>query len=325
MLERCSKAVLAVAAVMLGPTAAAASGLWGPGPETVLPTTETVAIEPFVGYLRGTAGEYVYSPTNPKQKVSQLDWAVNGLAVGGRIAFRPFNGVTIRGRGWATVASGGGEMTDFDWLLGYFGKDSWTHRSHHPDTKFGDSWQADISAAVTLWGEEDLAVTAIGGFRRYEIGYASRGGSFVYSTDQFRDTLGSFAPGQTVITYQQQWDTPYLGVGVTYNTAQWTVSTELIGSPFVMGRAKDHHVLRSTVFTDELEMSSMIGLAAGFEYRFSPIWSLAGRVEYQKYFEAQGSTTVTDTPAGTTTVYPKPSAGADAESALVTLGVKARL
>lgn len=285
---------------------------------------ETLTVEPFLGYLRGTSGETVYDLRDPRAKVSQLDWAVNALAVGGRVAMRPVDGLTVRGRAWATVASSG-EMTDYDWFGGYFGRDSWTHRSHHPATDLGKAWQGDVSAALTLYGDGELALTAIGGYRHYDVKYAARGGSYVYSGAGFRDTLGTFTPGRLGIAYEQWWDTPYFGIGAAYNGVDWSVTGELIGSPFVFGRDKDHHALRNLVFREKLEMSGMIGFALGTEYRFTPNISLVGRAEYQKYLHAKGGTRLDDATTGQTTYYPKPAAGADAETLLLSLGVKARL
>jgi outer membrane protease len=133
---------------------------------------ETVSIEPIVGYLRGSSGEYVYNTGNSNQKLSQLDWNINALAVGGRVAIRPSDWFTVRGRFWATVASDG-EMTDYDWLAGYFGKNSWTDRSVHPDTKLAKAWQGDLSIAVPYYASEDLALTIIAGYRHYDVKYAS--------------------------------------------------------------------------------------------------------------------------------------------------------
>jgi outer membrane protease len=140
-----------------------------------------------------------------------------------------------------------------------------------------------------------------------------------------RDTIGSFPDGQLGITYRQVWQTPYVGLGATYNGENWTVSAEVIGSPFVISRARDNHVMRDTIFTDDLDMSGMVGLSAGLEYRFSPVFSLAGRIEYQKYFEAKGGTVIRDNTAGTITRVGKPGAGADSDSLLLSVGVKTRI
>ena len=314
----------AVFAAAGGSVGSAAANGWFHDRAPELQATESVSVEPFLGYLRGTSGESVYDPANPKSKVSQLDWTVNALAVGARVAARPFEHLSIRGRFWATVASDGG-MADYDWFGGYFGKGSWTHKSDHPDTDLGKAWQADISAAFAYFAEDDVALTAIAGYRRYDVKYKARGGSYVYSTGGFRDTIGSFTPGQIGIAYEQSWDVPYFGLGANWNGDSWAVSAELIGSPFVTSRDRDYHALRTTLFKGDFDMSGMVGASLGVEYRFTQMVSLAGRFEYQRYLEAKGSTRIFEGTTGTALAIPKPSAGAEADTLLLSLGIKARL
>ncbi len=322
MTSSTSRFLVAVLAALL-PARALAGSLFSDDPATLF-RGETISIEPLVGYLRGTSGEYVYNVPGSGSKLSQLDWSIQALAVGGRVAVRPFDDLTLRGRIWATVASDG-SMTDYDWLGGYRGHDSWTHRSKSPDTDLGRAWQGDVSAAYKLYDSDDLALTGIAGFRHYSVKYNARGGSYIYSTAAFRDSVGMLPAGQLGIAYQQWFDTPYVGVGAVYNTADWTVSTEIIGSPFVMSRDKDYHALRTTLFREDFDMSGMLGASAGLEYRLSPVFSIAGRVEYQKYFEARGGTKIFNGSTGQALTVPKPGAGADADTLLLSLGVKGRL
>lgn len=321
------RSILGIAALLATAAPAAAADLFGTGYEPAAEPAgaETVVIEPFVGYLRGTSGEYVYDVANGNAKLSQLDWRVDALAVGARVAARPLDWLTVRGRAWGTVASGG-SMTDYDWFAGYFGPNSWTHKSESPDTKLGKAWQADASVAVKFYEDDDLALTAIAGYRHYNVKYNARGGSYIYSSGPgFRDLYGSFPAGQLGISYEQLWRTPYIGLGAVYNSADWTVSAEAIGSPFVMGRARDYHALRYTLFKDDFEMSTMLGVNLGAEYRLSPVVSLAGRLEYQNYLEARGGVKLFNGQTGVAQAAPKPTGGGDAETLLLSLGVKARL
>lgn len=285
---------------------------------------ETISIEPFVGYLRGTSTENVYTAASPKNKVSQLEWNLDAVTVGGRVAVRPIDGLTVRGRFWAAVASGA-DMTDYDWLGGYQGKSSWTDKSTHPDTRVPKAWQGDISASVVLLDGEDVAVTGIAGYRHYNVKYRANGGSYIYSVNAFRDAVGNFTPGRLGIAYEQWWDTPYFGFGVHYRGDDLSVSTEIFGSPFTYSRDKDLHALRSTLFKETFEPFGMFGANLAVEYRLSSMWSVAGRFEYQRYMEAKGSTKIYDATTGLAVTLPKPSAGAEADTMHVTLGVKAKL
>jgi outer membrane protease len=317
---------LALAAFAFGP--ADAADLWNDNAGALL-RTETISAEVNAGYLTGTSKEYVYDTSiSNHPKLSQLTWSLgNALAVGGRFAIKPLDWLTIRARGWSTVTSDG-SMRDYDWLAGYGGFQSFTHYSYSPDTVAAKAWQADVSLAAAFYQDDELALTAIAGFRHLTTKWNAKGGSYNYSVNAFRDTSGEFQGGQLGVAYQQWWDTPYLGLGVAYNVDDWTVSAEAIGSPIVMGRAQDHHNLRDLVIKDSFQPANMGAVSAGLEYRLMPGVSLAGRVEYQRYFDAKGDGRYaygpTKTDAGYSFIIPK-GAGAEADNLLLSLGVKARL
>jgi outer membrane protease len=299
----------------------------GGGGSPSWPTSgETLTVEPFVGYLRGTSTENVYDPTNKKNKISQLDWNVQAVTLGGRVAFQPFDGLTIRGRFWAAISSDA-DMTDRDWLLlnGYQGRDSWTHQSLHPDTRVPKAWQADVSAAYTFYDAGDLAVSGLAGFRHYNVKYRAYGGSYVYSWGAYRDTVGVFNPGQLGISYEQWWDTPYIGLGAYYRSADFGLSTEIYGSPVSFSRDKDYHALRYTLFTQNYSPLGMVGANIGLEYRITPMLSLAGRLDYTKYMEQKGGTKMYDFASAQFHRFPKPSAGAEADTLHLSLGVKGKI
>jgi outer membrane protease len=285
---------------------------------------ESVSVEPFVGYLRGTSTENVYDPTSRRYKVSQLDWNVDAVTVGGRVALRPLDGLTLRGHFWTAVASDGA-MTDRDWLGGSQGSNNWTHRSIHPDTRIPKAWQADVSAAYAFYQDNDVAVAALAGFRHYEVRYRANGGSYVYSQNGFRDLSGNFTPGQLGIAYQQWWDTPYIGMGAYYRSDDLSVSTELYGSPFTFTRDKDYHALRYTIFKENFSTTGMVGANLTVEYKITPMISIAGRLDYTRYIEAEGGTKMFDYASNTFRRFPKPSAGADADTLHMTLGIKSRI
>jgi plasminogen activator len=285
---------------------------------------ETIAVTPVIGYLRSVATESVYDPANRSNKISQLDWKADAVTLGGRAAVRPFEGVTLRGSIWAAVSSEA-DMRDRDWLLGYQGADSWTHQSIHPDTRVAKAWQADVSAAYTLGNVGDVAVAALAGFRHYDVKYRAYGGSYIYSVNAFRDTVGTFDPSRLGISYRQQWDTPYLGLGAYYRGETLSAAAEIYGSPASYGHDRDYHALRYTLFTEKFVPTTMIGASLGIDYRLNSVFSLAGRVDYTKYVEAAGGTRIYDGRTGRFIRIPKPGAGADAETLNVSLGVKAKI
>lgn len=309
---------------VLGPlSGAGAADLFGDDVASLL-RTETVAFEASAGYLSGTAHEFVYRVPGDGSKLSQLNWEMNRAAVaGGRVVVQPFDRIAVRAKGWATLAAEN-TLNDYDWLLGFRGFDSWTHWSTHPNTETTKAFQGDVSIAAAFWREQDFALTAIAGYRYMTMKWNAAGGSYVYSTHALRDTTGNF-PDRVGIAYQQWWQTPYVGAGINFAMEDLTLTGEVIGSVWSQGRDKDYHALRNVLFEENFSPAKMVGAAAGVEYRFSPVWSAVGRVEYERYFEAKGSTRILNGVTGTTTFVPKPGAGADNETILVSLGIKARL
>lgn len=287
---------------------------------------ETFVFEPFVGYLRGTSTENVYDPTNKKNKISQLDWSANAVTVGGRVAFRPMDDLTVRGRFW-TAVSADANMRDRDWLFqnGYQGANTWTHQSAHSNTKVPKAWQADISLAYTLIQAGDVSITGLAGYRHYEVGYKAYGGSYIYSGRAYRDSIGNFAPNELSISYQQKWDTPYIGIGAHYRGERFSLSTEIYGSPVSFSSDRDYHALRYTLFKDRFSPFGMVGANIGIEYQLTQMLSVAGRFDYTRYSEQKGGVHMVDYANGEYGRFPKPTAGAAAETMNLSLGIKAKL
>lgn len=307
-------------ALLSGPTLAQG---FDPGTSKGPASEQMFSFTPSIGHLRSVSTENVYDPMS-RSKISQLDWKSQAMTLGGRAAVRPFDGVVLRGSLWAAVASQA-DMRDRDWLFGYEGDDSWSHQSLHPDTRVPKAWQADVSVAYRVIDGGDFAISALAGFRHYDIKYRAYGGSYVYSQNGFRDAVGSFDPSRLGISYRQQWDTPYLGLGTTYRGETLSLSAEVYGSPASFGRDRDYHALRYTLFTEKFAPSAMIGANLAVEYPLTTAFSIVGRVDYTKYFEAKGGTRIYDAASGQFARIPKPGAGADAEALNVSLGVRGKI
>jgi outer membrane protease len=149
------------------------------------------------------------------------------------------------------------------------------------------------------------------------------GGDFIYSFEGFRDDVGSFPAGELQIAYQQWWHAPYLGLGMRYAEGPWTVAAEVIGTPFAKARDKDHHV-DIAIFKESFSHSAMVGASFSAEYAVTQNLSLVGTFEAQRFFEARGDMKVFNFEPPPFEYFPKPAAGADHHSLLVSLGVKGR-
>jgi plasminogen activator len=313
-----------IGAALLLPSAGQAADLFHSDAAALL-RTERLTIEAFGGYLTGQGREYVNNIPSGTDRLSQLNWRIdNAFVVGGRMAVSPVEGLTLRARGWVHVKSNS-TIDDYDWLAGYVGFNSWTHWSHHPDTELANAWQGDVSAAYRWWQDEDLALTAIGGYRYMTMKWDARGGSYIYSTFNFYDTVGTFPAGQHVLAYQQWWSTPYLGLGVMYKAGLVTLTGEIIASAWATARSTDHHTLRDLVIKSDFRPTTFFGATLGAEYRYTDWVSFTARAEYQSYGNATGAAKYIDGLVGSIMHYRKPGAAADAENVLLSLGVKTTL
>ena len=277
----------------------------------------------YLGYLNGESGEYVYGDAG--EKVSQLDWKIdNALIIGGDLSYRATDWLSLRAGGWTTLASGN-TMDDRDWLLGYNGFDSWTHWSHHPNTDTSKAFQIDVSAAAKFAEYNNLQFSALAGYRFKNMKWDASDGTFIYSSADdngnivgFRDQTETFHG--PVIGYEQWWHTPYIGLGVTYEAPRFRLTGEIIGSPFVMSRDRDHHYLRNLIFTESFDTTQMIGVSLSAERDLGAAWTVFGRADYQNYFEARGDTRTYDTSTGEVSET-RNSAGLDHYSFAVMVGL----
>ena len=79
------------------------------------------------------------------------------------------------------------------------------------------------------------------------------------------------------------------------------------------------------MFEEDFKSAAMLGASLGAEVQlFSGVWA-TGRMEYQRYFETRGGTKIFDAATPTYLRLPKPAAGAESETVLFSLGLKAHL
>ena len=256
-----------------------------------------VAVSLGLGLLNGQAQEKAYNPYNGK-KISQLNWEIKQiptLHLG--LTYDPLEWLSIEARGWTQIAKGNGHMKDYDWLGG--DGEGWSDYSDHPDTRVQKAWQAELAATAWALKRDDLAVGVMLGYQRTQLGWQARGGRFVYSEDDFRESTGEFPRGEKAASYQQTYDTPYIGLVGIYNYRAWTLEGRFKYSQWVKARDFDTHHMRSVTFAgNHGNTGQMQSLALGASYQLSPQLAVKAGVDYQVYTEAKGSTRYTELDSG---------------------------
>ncbi|MFS2160107.1 omptin family outer membrane protease [Pseudomonas sp. Pseusp122] len=253
-----------------------------------------------MGLLSGKAEEKAYD-TDDGKKISQLDWdikQVTTLHFG--LAYHPLDWLSLNAGGWTRVAGGSSHMRDYDWLDDE--QDDWSDYSTHPDTRLTKAWQAEISATAWAIKRNNLALGVMAGYQRNQLGWESKGGRYTYSSEgDYRDQQGRFLDDVKVITYQQNYDTPYVGLVGLYNWQDWTLDSRFKYSQWVKARDYDQHHLRDLTFTGNHGNSGrMQSLALGLTWRVDPQMSLRAGFDYQVYAEAKGSVLARHVPSGET-------------------------
>jgi plasminogen activator len=289
--------------------------------------SERLSLDVYGGYLQGESRETVYNASTG-YKVSELFWNIqSAFVVGGTLSVRPLDWLSLKVGGWTPVSSRN-KMDDYDWLKD--GQADWSDWSNHPDTKLIKAHMIDAGVGIrvakfdknSLFDRAQLEL--LGGYRWLYLNWTSYGGSYISTTaaDGFRGDSGTFTDGQPVIGYEQWIETPYIGVGGSMNMSRWTFAGQVTGSLWGRMRDRDNHYLRTKLFEESFTGVTMLATELSASYAVMKNLSLFGSFSYQKYFEAQGASTMSDYTTGEVSHFGGNAAGMDHQSMLLTLGLK---
>jgi plasminogen activator len=288
--------------------------------------SDKVSFEIYGGYLTGQSRELVYD-SSTGHKNSELFWKIDqAFVVGGTVAVRPLEWLTLKMQGWIPVTSRN-TMDDYDWLVD--GQTDWSDWSTHPDTRMNRGYMIDAGIAArvlkfdrTSWFD-GAQLDLLAGYRWFYMNWTASGGTYIYSSNPgFRDNTGSFQDGMAIIGYEQWIETPYIGLGGSIKVARWLFSGELTGSLWGRANDRDDHCLRTLLFEENFNSMPMIAGAFKVNYSLTDQLSLLGSFVFQKYFETRGPSTATNYSTGSAAYYPGDSAGMDHYSMLFNLGLQ---
>ena len=255
-----------------------------------------------VGLVEGTASELVYYyPNGRKFKLSELTWDLKDVVMAGVHGSVGYSRWLRLNLGvWSALNEGNGMMVDRDWAYAPTASaaflepndQNWTHESRHPDTSLDKGTIVDVNLSVLALPAGPFSLRGIVGFKSDTWNWSSRGGTYVYSVEGFRDTTGAFPAGQQVITYEQQYSIPYIGVGASWAWPAFQLESHLLYSPLVSASDSDYHVLRGVLFEGDFSGGTYVGLGLNATWAFARHWSATLGVEYQSISEITGDVTV---------------------------------
>ena len=290
--------------------------------ETVIMVNDEVVITGRigVGMLSGESHEYAYN-AGSGTKLSELTWSFDSnVMLGVGLSLKANNWLKFNGDVWFKITESS-SMDDYDWFIE---NGNWTHWSHHDDVDLSSGSMFDINAEFNFFRPDNFTFFGILGFKKDSWAWDGRGGNYIYSVNGFRDTTGSFTNGQQVISYEQDFNVPYLGVGLSAEAESFFFTARIIGSAFVDASAEDTHYLRNLHFKDEFSSGTMVGFDVSCSYFFTPGLSVSAAFHYQDYPELKGTSIITDTTTGQRYATSDDTTGLSHSSSLVSLGMQYR-
>ena len=258
-----------------------------------------------VGHLSGEAREYVYDG-NTGEKFSELIWDLNQVLMAGvGVSFRPVPWLIFHADGWTKINDGEGDMDDYDWLPG---NKAWAYWSYSNQVELDKGTIFDLSAEIKIIEQSSYSMGILVGYRVENWKWEDYGdGFYIYSNGGFRNDTGIFEGDTLGISYEQTFETPYVGVSMSAFWGDFELQTRLIGSTLVKLDAADNHYLRNLYFEDSCEEGEMLAIDINGRYQFAESLAVQLGYSYQKYFEVRGDNVVYYD--GMSDFYPNSAAG----------------
>jgi outer membrane protease len=275
---------------------AAPAVLWAMHATEAIPLVEEdtptgILLRGSVGYLQGEALETVYFRNH---KVSELDWDLSEVIMGGGVVSAGFNRwVRVNAGLWWTLTEGNGGMDDYDYrLVG----GPWTDWSHS-EVDVTDGYILDVNLSVAIPIQQWPVVShVVLGYRRDVWKWSDHAYDFVYSSDPpdlFRDYRGSY-DGANAVDYQQQFDIPYAGLGLSGYWRPFSVCGYVFYSPFASAEDEDYHVLRDQNFRESFRGGDYWGVNLQAAVEFARWFYFAVALDAQGIPESRGDMETTD-------------------------------
>lgn len=253
------------------------------------------------------------------QKLSELNWEskyVSIFTVG--LSADVDKSWTVKGD--VDIGTGGdGHMVDYDWL---YGPDAWSERSIHPDTRLDHYFSADIQVSREVYKDMQSTLSLGAGFNYSDVKWTAYGGSYVYSTFDFRDTVGNFPDGEKGISYRQKVPVGYLTINGEHKIGQWTLGGSLRGGMSFGIEDIDDHWMRNARFYDSMEIAPMLGATITADYAINDRASLYFSGSFDRVFRADGDMRMTDTTGATPDASYDDAAGASFQAMSIGFGLK---
>ncbi len=256
----------------------------------------------------GSARELVYYGASTSQLMSELLWDIPLVLFGDLSVSRKIIGnLSASLLGSIKLAGLQGSMTNYDWLKDngtYYGEDEyqWTHYSKSEVT-IAQAWELDFRISHA----PDKSLGFHGGVRVLYWEWTDQAWEYIYSDppedyydgppleagkSPFRFYKGTFG-GANAIDYLQYLLIPYLGISLGRNTPSGRLAWGFSFSPATIAYARDHHILRDTVFEDYAFPALSFSTDASYVRNSSGPWTAAFSADVTYMPDARSDTVMT--------------------------------
>lgn len=273
--------------------------------------TERISAEIALGVMTGKASELVFDPN--AALISKLIWKYDSnVMLSGGLAITPFQRFTIGLRGRINL-TGNSTMDDFDFPGSACGIAGPLCQSHHENTMLERSTSVDLFAAHPVYQTGSLKLSGVVGYRWDHSAWDARGGTSNYTLP---------FPNVSVITYDQWWEAPYLGIEATGFWDRFNIHIRVVGSTLAQGTGRDDHRLRTLLFTDDFNPSGFVSTKVKVGYDILDRASVTFAWDYDRWFTAKGPTVVHNYATGSTVSFSGDAAGANSEANTISMGLQ---
>ena len=223
--------------------------------------------------------------------------------LGGNISGQYLDWVTLNLGYWKKMTSGSGVQTDDDWMVDAYGTALDEYGGTEPiiiQTNYSEGRSEvdkgaifDVNSDIRLikFMQERLGLFARLGYKtenwkwkEYDSNglYFEASETTVLISDDVLYGNGMFWNSEgTMMTYEQEIDIPYLGVGANYTGPQAGLSLYALYSRWGKVEATDHHIARSLKTVDSFSDVEYWSLGLSARWYVRPHWTLTGTVEFE--------------------------------------------
>lgn len=308
-----SSIVATIITILSGSANAASSQLI----PNISPDSFTVAAS--TGMLSGKSHEMVYDAETGR-KISQLDWKIKNIAIlKGDISWDPYSFLTLNARGWTSLASGSGNMDDYDWMNE--NQSEWTDHSSHPATNVNHANEYDLNVKGWLLHDENYKAGITAGYQETRFSWTATGGSYSYNNGAY---TGNFPKGVRGIGYNQRFSMPYIGLAGQYRINDFELNALFKFSDWVRAHDNDEHYMRDLTFREKTSGSRYYGTVINAGYYVTPNAKVFAEFTYSKYDEGKGGTQIIDKNSGDSVSIGGDAAGISNKNYTVTAGLQYR-